>query len=293
MTVEISATVSDAIDEAAHQLTGAGIDAARHEARLLLSHVTGLDLARLIAEPDWRLSEPDQTRFADLVERRARREPVSHLVGEREFWSLPFSVCPAVLDPRSDSETLIETALALFPEEAAPISVLDLGTGSGCLLLALLHERPRACGIGTDASADALAVATENAARLGVADRVSFMRGDWGAALEGVFDLILCNPPYIAADDLAALSPEVAHFEPRLALDGGRDGLSAYRAILPDVARLLAPGGVALLELGADQTDFVAEIVVKTPLRFIDTRNDLAGIPRCMVIGNLSMFTVA
>lgn len=284
MTVTGADTVARALDEAARRLAAAGIERARHEARLLLAHAAALSPARLIADPEAPLAAPATGRFANLVARRARREPISRLTGEREFWSLGFSIDPAVLDPRPDSETLVETALALFPDRGAAISVLDLGTGSGCLLLAVLHERPRAAGVGVDISAEALAVAARNAGRLGLADRARFLRGNWGRALSGRFDLILCNPPYVGSADIAALSPEVAAFDPRIALDGGADGLAAYRDLLPDLSRLVAPDGAALVELGAGQSAAVGRLAADSGLHLIDTRRDLAGIARCAVI---------
>jgi release factor glutamine methyltransferase len=277
-------TIAQALDRAARRLAGAGIERARHEARLLLAHAAGLSAARMIADADAPLFRPAIERFEALVARRANREPVSRVTGEREFWSLGFDIDPAVLDPRPDSETLVETALALFPDAAAPLAVLDLGTGSGCLLLAVLHERPRAAGFGIDISAGALAVAARNADRLRLASRARFVRGHWGRALSGGFDLVLCNPPYVASAEIANLSPEVARFDPRLALDGGPDGLDAYREMLSDLPRLLAPDGVALVELGAGQAALVSRISAGSGLHVIGLRRDLGGIERCAVI---------
>jgi release factor glutamine methyltransferase len=218
-----------------------------------------------------------------VVARRARREPVSRIVGRREFWSLDFMLSPATLDPRPDSECLIEAALAAAPEDAATL-VLDLGTGSGCLLLAFLSERKRATGLGVDLSADAVATARENAARLGLAERARFAVGDWGAGVTGGFDLILCNPPYIPAGDIEGLAPEVAHHDPRLALAGGEDGLEAYRELAPELARLLRPRGRAVLEVGHGQADAVGRLMAAAGLSTHARRADLGGIERCLTL---------
>ena len=218
--------------------------------------------------------------------RRENHEPLSHLTGEREFWSLPYHVSSAVLDPRPDSETLIEVALDQFADADDAFTVLDLGTGSGCLLLTILKHRPSARGVGVDLSPEALDVAVRNAARLGVAARAEFICANWGDALASGFNLILCNPPYIATDELAELAPEVALYEPRHALDGGADGLSAYRALLPDLARLLQSGGTALLEIGVGQADDVSLMIEKTGLSVSGLYPDLSGIPRCMAVSH-------
>ena len=226
------------------------------------------------------------------MDRRCDREPPSHLTGEREFWSLPFRVSAAVLDPRPDSETLVEAALQKFADSEAQFSVLDLGTGSGCLLLSVLKHRPMANGVGVDLSSDALEIAAWNAARLGLSQRVRFIRADWGAGLGSTFDLILCNPPYIATGDLEKLEPEVKRFEPRDALDGGGDGLDAYRKLFPQFADLLQSDGVALVEIGAGQTTGVTEIANKFGLQISHVYRDLAGIDRCLAVTLETAFTV-
>jgi release factor glutamine methyltransferase len=208
---------------------------------------------------------------------------MAYILGEREFWSLPLFVGPGVLVPRPETETLVEAALEAFPDRTAPLRILDLGTGSGCLLLALLREYPNASGVGVDRSAEALAHATLNARRHGLADRALLVRGDWGRGLAESFELIVANPPYVASGELAELAPEVARYEPRAALDGGADGLDAYRAILPDLPRLLAPAGVACLEIGAGQATALAALAEVGGFR-VAVRPDLAGIPRCLVL---------
>lgn len=270
--------------QAAEALAAAGIEAPRHEAWLLLAHATGQERAALIAARPGPVAAAARERFAALVARRAGREPIAYLLGEREFWSLPFAVGPEVLVPRPDSETLVEAVLAALPDRAAPLRLLDLGTGSGCLLLALLSELPAAVGLGVDRSLAALAMAERNAARLSLAGRARFLAGSWGAALGGGFDLIVSNPPYIPAPMLAGLTPEVRDFEPQGALAAGEDGLDAYRALLPDVARLLAPGGLAALELGQGQAAAVEALARAAGLAPAGLRRDLAGIERCLLL---------
>ena len=291
MDVIDESTVTRALDGAAARLGAAGIDEARREARLLLAHALGSGTAALIADPARPLDRAAQDRLAALVDRRAAREPMSHILGRREFWSLDFAVTRDVLDPRADSETLVEAALALFPDRAAPLAVLDLGTGTGCLLLAVLAERPGARGLGVDASEAALRIAAGNADRLGLGARASFRHGDWGDGLTGRFDLILCNPPYIPAGAIAALAPEVAHWEPRLALDGGADGLDAYRTLAGQFNRLLEPKAVAVVEVGDEQADAVTEIFAAAGLVEDSRRRDLSGIERCLVLRAVTAFT--
>jgi release factor glutamine methyltransferase len=285
-------TVSTALDRAAQRLTHAGIDRPRFEARLLLTHSAGLSQARQIADPDHVLGEDVETQFEELIARRENHEPMSHLTGEREFWSLPFGVSSAVLDPRPDSETLVAAALENFPDPGGACSILDLGTGSGCLLLSVLKNRLAARGIGVDVSPEALRIAVKNADRLDLSRRAGFVCGDWGTAVDGSFDLILCNPPYISTGELANLAPEVARYEPWSALDGGADGLAAYRDLLPQLSRLLRADGVALVEIGAGQTADVAAIAKIFGLRVSHIYRDLAGIQRCLAFTCCAAFTV-
>ncbi len=221
--------------------------------------------------------------FEPLVARRAAREPLALILGRREFWSLDLAVSRATLIPRSDSETLIEAALDAFADRAPPQRILDLGTGTGCLLLAALTEFPAAFGVGVDRSADAVALAARNAAALGLSHRAAFVCGDWAQALAAPFDLVLCNPPYIPTSELKGLMPEVAGYEPSSALDGGQDGCSAYRDLLPDLPRLLNPDGVAVLELGVGQAETVADLAQEAGLAH-GLRSDLSGITRALVL---------
>ncbi|MFP6757481.1 MAG: peptide chain release factor N(5)-glutamine methyltransferase [Alphaproteobacteria bacterium] len=263
-------------------LGGLGIDNPRGEARLLLSFVTGLGRERLIADPDRPLDGDQEQQFECVVARRAAREPMAHILGVREFWSLPFAVTRDTLDPRPDSETVVETALDLFAATGAPRRILDLGTGTGCLLLALLSEWPDADGIGVDIDSRTLAVATGNAAALGLSARAAFVVADWATALDGRFDLVVSNPPYIASDAIGRLEPEVARYEPRRALDGGDDGLAAFRRLVPVLPRLLEPGGDVVFEVGAGQASMVEAMLHEIGVPYCGQHTDLAGIPRCI-----------
>ena len=276
-------TAAAAIEAAACRLSAAGIEDARREARLLLAQATGWDRVAIIAHPERELAEDQDASLARLVARRASREPLSRILGWREFWSLRFALGPDTLDPRPDSETLVSAALE-FTDRNRSLSVLDLGTGSGCLLLAFLSEAKAARGLGIDLSLGALAVAEANARNLGLAGRAQFRQGDWGRCLQERFELVLCNPPYIPAGDIAGLTPEVARFDPLLALSGGPDGLAAYRRLSDELPRLLLDGGFAIVEIGAGQEKAAAAILAAGGLTFLGSRADLSGTPRCLVL---------
>ncbi len=276
-------TLGAALDEAARTLTAAGIAHGRHEARLMAEHTLGIARERVIGHPEQRIAHGAAARFDGAVRRRAAREPLAYVTGVREFWSLPFAVTPATLIPRPDSETLVQAALSYWPRTASRKSILDLGTGSGCLLLALLHERPAGWGVGIDIARDAAAVARRNAETLGLAERARFAVSDWGDAITGAFEIIVSNPPYVDVAALGKLAPEIAEHEPRVALAGGADGLDAYRRLAPVVQCLLAQSGVACIELGAGMAEPVGRIFEDESLVEIERRNDLAGIPRCAI----------
>ncbi len=266
-------------------LTAAGIDNARFEARLLLAQASQLTIEQLIARGRDEVSAAVVERVRDLTSRRVRREPMAYILGEREFWGLPFKVTPAVLVPRPDSETVIEAALELLPDRQHPWRILDLGVGSGCLLLTLLREFPQARGVGLDASAEALAVAQANADALGVADRAMLIAGDWreprwAERLGGPFDLVVSNPPYIPSATIDGLMPEVARFEPRRALDGGSDGLDAYRTIAAQASKLVTSGGWLAVEVGEGQAPEIASILGAARLTPKAPWKDLGGIER-------------
>ena len=276
-------TIGDLLSAASVRLAAAGIDGAVREARMLLQAAADIPIATQIAFPERTLAIDAGARFEQLLARRARREPMAHILGQREFWSLAFKVTADTLDPRPDSETLIQAVLDQVPDRSAAVRLVDFGTGTGCLLLSLLHELPNAMGVGVDVSAAALAVAVENADALGLSPRASFRYGNWDDGLDGGFDIVLSNPPYIPSGDIAGLQPEVASFEPRLALDGGPDGLDAYRQLGPAAVRLLAPGGLAAFEVGLGQGDSVRGIMAAAGLRHIATARDLAAVERCVL----------
>lgn len=288
MTLALGATtVGSALAEVARRLAAAGIDETRREARLIVAAALGWQPMQVLGRPEAALDGTLRQRVLALADRRARREPLSRLLGYREFWSLRFALSPETFDPRPDSETLIEAALAALPDRAEPCRVLDLGTGTGCLLLALLSELPNAVGVGVDRSAAAVATARQNAQALGLSSRAQLLAGDWGAALGGAWDVILANPPYIPSGGIGSLMPEVARHEPRPALDGGPDGLDAYRALAPEISRLLAPAGLAFLELGLGQKAAVMALLAGVGLAMRATRPDLSGVDRCLVAGRV------
>jgi release factor glutamine methyltransferase len=270
---------------AAERLRVAGVESPRREARLLLAYAMGVKQEDLVSRHVGQPRADALVRLETALARRAAREPLAYILGSREFWSLDFAVGPEVLVPRPDSETLIEEALRRFPDRDASLRVLDLGTGSGCLLLAFLSERPAAQGVGADISQAALAVAAQNAAALGLDDRTRFVRSDWTKKISGRFDAIFINPPYIAQSELNALEPEVARYEPRSALDGGLDGLAAYREIAGSLRRHLNPEGWVFLEVGEGQARPVEEVLADTRLSIDGTVYDLGGILRCLVVG--------
>lgn len=274
-------TIRCLIEHGAGRLASAGVEAPRREAWLLLGQACGRTRAALMAASRDDADPLAIARFDELLMRRAGGEPFAYIMGEKEFWSLRFLVSSAVLVPRPDSETVVEAALDLLPENGRR-RLLDLGTGSGCLLLAILSERPEAFGVGVDLSPEALAIARLNAERLGVAQRAAFVVSDWASALDGTFDVIISNPPYIADGDLQGLAPEVGH-EPRLALTGGLDGLDAYRAIARQAPALMRAGGWICLEVGVGQAGPVAALLREAGIEALAMRRDLAGIARCVV----------
>ena len=281
---DLGGDVATVLDTVAWRLEAAGVDSARLDARLLVGAATGETTAGLIARPQRHLSAPEASVLSGMVARRGAREPLAQILGRREFWSLDFEVSASVLTPRPDSETLIETACRHIPTAERPFRVLDLGTGSGCLLLALLHEFRAASGLGVDISAAAIALARRNAKRLGIDDRVAFVVGDWAASITGRFDVVMSNPPYIPTAEIAGLELEVARYEPKGALDGGRDGLDAYRALFPVTSELLAPGGIALFEMGAGQADAIGSLAPECGLIMLGFETDIAGIPRVAIL---------
>jgi release factor glutamine methyltransferase len=286
-------TVGFFLCQAGQRLRGAAIESPRLEARLLLAHAMGCRPEELLRDPRAPVLPTVAQAFIALLSRRLDHTPIAHLTGSRGFWSFDLDVSPATLIPRPDTEALVEAALDAFPERAMLRRVLDLGTGTGALLLAALIEFPSATGLGVDLAPEAAALARANAARLGLGHRAAFLAGDWASALApgARFDLVLSNPPYIETAAIPALMPEVARHEPRQALDGGPDGLDAYRAILAALPGLLAPGGRAVLELGQGQRAAVEALARGAALCPIGCRADLGGIDRALIIAPCSATT--
>ncbi|MFV0623897.1 peptide chain release factor N(5)-glutamine methyltransferase [Sphingomonas sp. ac-8] len=270
-------STGEAVREAAQRIAGVS-DTPRLDAELLMAHAMGVERTTLLLA---RLDDPVPPGFAALVEARLSHTPVAYLTGRRAFWTIELEVGPGALVPRADSETLIEAAVAHFVGRA-PATVLDLGTGPGTLLLAALDEWPQARGVGVDRSVQALGYARRNAERLDMARRAQFALGDWATALDGRFDLVLANPPYIGTDE--ALPQEVVGHEPAGALFAGGGGLDAYRLLAPQIARLIAPGGVAVVEIGWTQADAVSALLANQGL-LTSVKQDLAGRPRAVVAG--------
>ncbi|HVR60091.1 MAG TPA: peptide chain release factor N(5)-glutamine methyltransferase [Pseudolabrys sp.] len=282
------ASVSEALHLLAQAFRTAGIEDADVDARLLAGHALLLDRARLIAQSDRILEAREINVINALAARRLKREPVSRILGQKEFWSIALAITPDVLVPRPETETVVEGALDFVVRgglRMEKLRILDIGTGSGALLLALLRELPNATGTGTDISTGALKVARENAARCGVEGRCTFVVCDIASVVEGPFDLLVSNPPYIAHNEITSLAPEVKNYDPTVALDGGDDGLAAYRAIAADAKRLLAPGARMFVELGAGQEAAVRDLFTNVGLIAGIARTDLAGIPRVLGAG--------
>ena len=277
-------TIGEYVSGAADRLRAAKIESPRREARLLLAYATGKTVEWIVAHNDERTKELPQ--FENALGRREAREPLSHIMGEREFWSLSFQVNASVLDPRPDSEIIVSSVLANYPETDRPLKIADLGTGTGCLLLSILHERPAAEGIGVDISESALSTARGNASILGLSARATFVQSDWDSELDGTFDVVLSNPPYIPTAEIEGLAPEIARYEPRCAIDGGADGLVAYRRIADALPQLLEPNGLVALEIGQGQDSSVPKILRDSGIQIVSLEKDLAGIPRC-VLGRL------
>lgn len=277
-------TVGAILNELTGRLQTAGVSSARLDARLLLAHVLGIDATAIFSHPERPVSDDEEVRLRGAFERRLRREPMSHIIGRREFWSLSFKVTADTLDPRPDTETVIEAVLEALPDRRASLRLLDFGTGTGCILLSLLSELPEATGVGIDISPAALSVARENSKTLDLRYRAGFVLGHWGQGLEPPYDVIVSNPPYIPEGEIDALEDEVALYEPRGALAGGIDGLACYRSLAPDIARLLKPSGIAALEVGIGQADAVIRILAERGLELLAVRRDLAGVERCVVV---------
>ena len=278
-------TIEEARRLLAERFRSAGIDSADIDARLLVGAIMGLDLTGLITSASHVLTKSEGSLLAGFAERRDKGEPVARILGHKEFWGLPLALSPETLVPRPDTETVVELALEMLRKGPAnkPSRIADLGTGTGAILLALLSELPDATGIGTDISEGALATAEDNAVQLGLAARASFIRCDYASELTGPFDLIVSNPPYVATGDIAGLAREVRDHDPLQALDGGPDGLAAYRALIPQAARLLAGGAALVVEAGQGQARDIEALMTEAGLTpQSPPRADLAGIFRAV-----------
>jgi release factor glutamine methyltransferase len=270
----------------AARFRASAIESPELDARILVGSVTGLDLTGMIAAAGRLLTSDEATRLEEFARRRCIGEPVARILGSKEFWGLPLRLSAATLVPRPETETVVELALQMVradPRADRRLRIADIGTGSGAILLALLSELPGGHGVGTDVSEAALRMATVNAANLGLADRGGFVACYYAAALSEAFELIVSNPPYIRSAEIASLATEVRDFDPTGALDGGKDGLDAYRAIVPQAARLLASGGALVVEVGYGQSEHVESLMTSAGLKLEKTaRVDLAGIPRAV-----------
>jgi release factor glutamine methyltransferase len=265
------------------ELAAANIEQPRLEARMLLAHAAGIDRTRIFGYPEDVVEAATVKSLQDMIARRKNGEPIAYITGIREFWSLDFKVTRDTLIPRPDSETLVEAVLENTPDKNATHKILDLGTGSGCLMLALLSELPNAQGIGLDINPGACKIAMENATNLGFTDRATFSEGNWMDDIQGKFDIIISNPPYILESDILALDRGVKAFEPHLALSGGPDGLAAYRLIAAQSGPHLTPHGILAVEIGQGQAIDIKQILNKNGFQILKIYQDIANIERCIL----------
>ena len=264
-------------------LTDAGIEGAAADGRILAAAAFGLSREDMLRYPDMPLDPGKTETFEKFIDRRVAREPVSRILGKREFRSLEFDIVPATLDPRPDSETLVEAVLERAAGLRQAPRLLDIGTGSGCLLLSVLHELPTATGVGTDIDPTALDCARRNASKLELSGQADFVATSWAEGVAGSFDIVLSNPPYIATGEVSHLAPEVAVYDPISALDGGADGLDAYRALSSRIGPVLAEDGVVMLEIGVGQAEGVEAVFATAGFDLIAKRIDLAGRERALL----------
>ncbi|WP_042703291.1 peptide chain release factor N(5)-glutamine methyltransferase [Azospirillum sp. B506] len=268
--------------QAEAQLREAGVETPELDARYLLEHALTLARTDFITKSEQLIPDADAAHALALVERRAAREPVGRILGHREFWTIDLALNPDTLEPRPDTETVVEAVLAAIPDRKANLKLIDFGTGTGCILLALLSELPNATGLGIDLSPLAVEAAAANADRNGLAARARFQTGDWAKGIEDRFDIVVSNPPYIPSADIATLEPEVREHDPLRALDGGPDGLEPYRILAAELPRLLVPGGLAAFEVGQGQAEDVAALVEAQGLGDTAILCDLGGVKRCV-----------
>lgn len=279
--------LSDILADASFRLRSSGIQSNSLDARLLLSFVLGYSQEKLLANPDLLINKKRQDDFQKLVKRRAEREPISQLIGKREFFGQDFTVNSSVLDPRPDSEVLVESVLEYFPDTRSNLKLLELGVGSGCLILSILGKFPNFSGVAVDIKQEALEVAKTNSKLLKLSERIKFIRSDWFAKLKKDivgFDLIISNPPYIPTAQISDLQPEIVKYEPRIALDGGLDGLECYRKISKEVSFFLKDSGYLFIEIGFNQEHSITKIFeFESGLKLISSKKDLSGITRCLI----------
>ena len=275
--------IKECLINAKQLLKDANIPSYALDANLIMAHTLNKTREYIACYPEKILSEEEVGNFENMINRRQNREPISHILGKREFFGREFKVTKDTLDPRPDSETLIEAALEIISNPNEELKILDLGTGTGCLLLTLLSEFPKATGVGVDISKKALEIANQNATKLGLAKRVDFVVSNWTEEIEGNFDLIISNPPYIINKEIDLLEAEVSIYEPRGALDGGNDGLDCYREISPSINSLITKGKFIILEFGIGQDEDIKSILENEGLEFISYKKDLAGINRCII----------
>jgi len=271
--------LADIIVQSIEKLKTSSIDNPQLDARLLICHALKCDRAALLSQSHRVLNDDEVASIDILITQRMKHISVARITGSREFWGLNFGLNEATLEPRADSETIVEAVLSFSQKNAR---ILDLGTGTGCLLLSLLHEIPEATGIGIDISSRAVEQAAQNAVLLGLSHRAVFRSGDWFEEMTETFDIIISNPPYIPSSDILALMPEVRHYDPMLALDGGKDGFTPYRFLIPQLKKFLNPNGVAAFEVGIDQAQHVADLFRQSGFTNIETRKDLGGVERCV-----------
>ena len=267
-------------------MVAAGVVEPLRDARILLGYSLAMPNERFYGRETSIINFTQLNRYKKMIERRCIREPVSRILGHRDFWDLTFRLNPCALDPRPDSETLIEAVLSHITDKHKPLNILDLGTGTGCLLLSVLHEFPNSKGIGIDINRDCIKLSKRNAIDNGLSQRAAFQVGDWCRGINTKFDVILCNPPYIPSETIKDLEPEVTKYEPHFALDGGKDGLDCYKKLAPQLLQLLATDGLIFLEIGFDQKRSVSEIMKNCAFSVLATKRDLANIDRCVVLSH-------